>query len=69
LDQYEEVHQNCLFHCCGDDLRGRAGGGSAFVQEHRQELPYEQRQGMQLRQKLRLLSERTKAQPGEFAYT
>jgi hypothetical protein len=41
LDLYEEVHQNCLFHFCGDDLRERAGGGSAVMQEDRQELPYE----------------------------
>jgi hypothetical protein len=39
------------------------------MQEDRQELPYEQRQDMQLRQKLRLLGERTKAQPGIFAHT
>ena len=41
LDLYEEVHKNCLFHCCCDNLRERAGGGPALVQEHRQELPYE----------------------------
>jgi len=41
LDLYEKVHQNCLFHCCGDDLRKRAGGGPAVMQEDRQKLPYE----------------------------
>jgi hypothetical protein len=41
LDLYEEVHQNCLFHCCGDDLRERAGGGPAVMQEDRQKLPDE----------------------------
>jgi hypothetical protein len=41
LNLYEEVHQNCLFRCSGDDLRDRAGGGPALVQEHWQELPDE----------------------------
>ena len=58
LNLYEEVHKNRLFHCRSDDLRERASGGPALLQEHRQELPYEQRQGMQLRQKLRLLGQR-----------
>ena len=56
LSLYEEIHQNCVFHCRDCDLRCCAGGGPALVQNDRQKLPYEQRQGVQLRQELRLLA-------------
>jgi hypothetical protein len=35
LNLYEELHENYLFHCRGDDLRDCAGGGPALVQEDR----------------------------------
>jgi len=41
LNLYEEVHENCLFHCRCDDLRDRAGDRPALVQEDRQKLPDE----------------------------
>jgi hypothetical protein len=41
LKLYEEIHQNCVFHCRDGDLRDRAGGGPALVQKDRQKLSYE----------------------------
>jgi hypothetical protein len=40
-DLYEELHQNCVFHCRGNDLRNHTGGGPTLVQNDRQKLPYE----------------------------
>ena len=55
LNLYEEIHQNCVFHCGDRDLRDCAGGRPTLVQEDGQKLPHEQWQGMQLREELRLL--------------
>jgi hypothetical protein len=41
LNLYEEIHQNCVLHCGDRDLRDRAGGGPALMQDDRQKLPDE----------------------------
>jgi hypothetical protein len=41
LKPYEKVCENSLLGSRGDDLRDCVSGGSASVQEERQELPHE----------------------------
>jgi hypothetical protein len=41
LNLYEEILQDCVFHCRDRYLRGGAGGRPTLVQEDGQKLPYE----------------------------
>jgi hypothetical protein len=41
LNLYEEILQDCVFHCRDRYLRGGAGGRPTLVLEDGQKLPYE----------------------------
>jgi hypothetical protein len=56
LNLYEKLRQNSLLDSHGDNLRNCVCRRSARVQEERQELSDERRQGVQLRQELQLLA-------------
>jgi hypothetical protein len=56
---YERLHENSLFDSGRSGLHGILCGGQAELQQDRKELSHERQQGMQLREELRLLSERS----------